>query len=212
MNKIISLTLLSLFSNTDYLFCMQAKDIEITKEFVDSLKGESQLQVAIISENIKSILDKSNDIEEAISLIAEDFKQIDYNDKALYSKILRFLARIKFAKELVHVNREELKLDLDFTKPQAREKFIKTFLVKDEPNFKVALLNKSEDAYSYSFEPAFIYFVQQGEELLVKLLIICGADLNIKNEKGFTGLQIALAQNNQSMAHLLNKYGAKFTE
>lgn len=212
MNKIISLTLLSLFSNTDYLFCMQAKGIEITKEFVDSLKGESQLQVAIISENIKSILDKSNDIEEAISLIAEDFKQIHYNDKALYSKILRFLARIKFAKELVHVNRDELKLDLDFTKPQAREKFIKTFLVKDEPNFKVALLNKSEDTYSYSFEPAFIYFVQQGEELLVKLLIICGADLNIKNEKGFTGLQIALAQNNQSMAHLLNKYGAKFTE
>lgn len=207
----MSLMLLTSLLSINTILSMERKDsnIQLAEEFLESVKEESRLQVAITATHVKSILDKSKDLEEAISVVTEDFKNLnDKNAKDLYSKTFRYLAKQKYTAALAHENKNNLKIDLDFSKLDSRERLIKVLLVKEQFEVPVQMLIKSNSAYEFTTEKLLTYLVHENELILVKFLIICGADLNEQTQKGFTLLHIALAQNNLNMVDLLQKFGA----
>ncbi|MGO9121088.1 MAG: ankyrin repeat domain-containing protein [Desulfomonilaceae bacterium] len=71
------------------------------------------------------------------------------------------------------------------------------------------LLEKGDDVNANSGGTALMWASYEGQLDMVRLLLGRGADINAKNQKGFTALELASQKGHMKIAELLREHGAK---
>lgn len=242
--KKITLTLLISLLSTNILFSMEktiidgpslsinSRDIIEENEQVNnelpfgSLENVDEVKLIPLMLHIDSILDISSSLDEMIDLVAKDFENSYAKSpkKDLYIQIFRTLAKQKFTSEFNNGEVGNLKImDLNhLSESDSRELFIKTILSGTNFNLGATITEHYETSYSggggsvwsTNFRPLFTALVELNHITLVKLLVICGVNINthysrpISYHGCYTALYYAAAAGNIPMATLLINLGA----
>jgi len=205
-----------------------AQNALIDKELpIDPLEDADETIIGPLMFHVGSILDASKGLDDMIDSIAEDFKNyVKSPQKNLYIRIFRKLAKQKFTAEFNNGEVGDLKIiDLNnLSDSNTREMFIKTILSGANFNIAAAIIepyrildecNKRRGSgRTTSVMPLFTALARLNYAALVKLLIICGVDINNHHTYNtifpynYSALYFTAAAGNIQMATLLIQMGA----